>query len=70
MNTQSFKTENPIWTRLKRSMYALLILSIAIAIPMLCYLELSYNPESKGVVNNKKVQNIASTYKASSTVKI
>ena len=70
MNTQSFKTENPIWTRIKRSMYALLIISIAIAIPMLCYLELSHNPESKGSVNNEKLQNIASTYKAPATVKI
>ena len=71
MNTQLIKSESSLWVSFKRTMYALMVIAVAIAIPLLSYMELSYKTESKDQKENKvKVQNIASSSVKDNTVKL
>ena len=71
MRTQLVKTETSLWVNFKRTMYALMVIVIAVAIPLLSYLELSYKTESKGQKENTvKVQKVASASVKENTVKL
>ncbi len=71
MNTQLIKTENNLWTNFKRTMYAVMVIVVAIAIPLLSYLELSYNDNTEvKQENNIKVENIAGSGAKASIAKI
>ena len=63
MNTQLIKSESSLWVSFKRTMYALMVIAVAIAIPLLSYMELSYNTDSNDgkKENTVKVQNLASS---------
>ena len=71
MRTQLIKSESSLWVNFKRTMYALMVVVVAIAIPLLSYLELSYksNPEEQKE-NKTKVETIASTAAKQNTVKL
>lgn len=43
MNTQTFSTESSFWVNFKKTMYALMVIIVVMAIPTLGYLELSHN---------------------------
>ncbi len=71
MKTQLIKTETNLWENFKRTMYALMIMAVAVAIPLLSYLALSYNnnsDEQKG--NTIKVKNLADSPVKGNTVKL
>lgn len=70
MKAQLIKTESSLWVNFKRTMYALMVIVIAIAIPLLGYLELSYNDNTDNQKeNNVKVQNMAGSTVKENTVK-
>ena len=69
MNTKLFKTENLLWVKFKRAMYALMVISIAIAIPVLSYLKLSYNNYDNKKDDQEKI-NVASSVIKNNTVKL
>ncbi len=70
MKAQLIKTESSLWVNFKRTMYALMVIVIAIAIPLLGYLELSYNDNTDNQrENNVKVQNMAGSTVKENTVK-
>ena len=70
MNTKLFKTENLLWVKFKRAMYALMVISIAIAIPVLSYLELSYNNSDNKKDNEEKINTVANSVIKGNTVKL
>lgn len=71
MRTQLIKTESSLWVNFKRSMYALMVIVIAVAIPLLSYLQLSYKTKSKDQKENiVKMQNVASASVKENTVKL
>ena len=71
MRTQLIKTESSLWVNFKRSMYALMVIVIAVAIPLLSYLQLSYKTKSKDQKENiVKMQNVASASGKENTVKL
>ena len=59
MRTQFIETESSILVNFKRAMYALMVIVVAIAIPLLSYLELSYKVNANGQKQNVKVENIS-----------
>ena len=70
MKAQLIKTESSLWVNFKRTMYALMVIVIAIAIPLLGYLELSYNDNTDNQKeNNVKVQNMTGSTVKENTVK-
>lgn len=70
MKAQLIKTESSLWVNFKRTMYALMVIVIAIAIPLLGYLELSYNNNTDDQKeNNVKVQNMEGSTVKENTVK-
>ncbi len=70
MKAQLIKTESSLWVNFKRTMYALMVIVIALAIPLLGYLELSYNDNTDNQKeNNVKVQNMAGSTVKENTVK-
>ncbi len=71
MKVQLIKTESSLWFNFKRTMYALMVIAVAIAIPLLSYLELSYNANTNSQKeNNIKVEKTASTTEKENTVKL
>lgn len=71
MKAQLIKTESSLWVSFKRTMYALMVIAVAIAIPLLSYLELSYNVNTNSQKeNNIKVEKTASTTEKENTVKL
>jgi hypothetical protein len=71
MNTQLIKSESSLWVSFKRTMYAIMVIAVAIAIPLLSYLELSYKTHSNDQKeNNTKVQKIASSIVKENTAKL
>ena len=70
MNTKLFKTENLLWVKFKRAMYALMVITIAIAIPVLSYLELSYNNSDNKKDNEEKINTVATSVIKGNTVKL
>ncbi len=70
MNNQSIKTESILWVNFKRTMYALMVIVIALAIPLLSYLELSKVDSNNQKENTIKVQILASALVKANTVKI
>ncbi len=71
MKVQLIKTESSLWVSFKRTMYALMVIAVAIAIPLLSYLELSYNANTNSQEeNNIKVEKTASTTAKENTVKL
>ena len=68
MNTQFIKTESILWVNFKHAMYAVMV--IALAIPLLSYMELSYNNTDNKKEDTVKVQNIASSIVKENTVKL
>lgn len=71
MRAQLIKTESSLWVNFKRSMYALMVIVIAVAIPLLSYLQLSYKTKSKDQKENiVKMQNVASASVKENTVKL
>lgn len=65
MRTQLIETESSFYVSFKRIMYALMVIVVAIAIPLLSYLELSY----KDNANIKKEEVVKQQTFASSAVK-
>ncbi len=60
-----------LWVSFKRTMYALMVIAVAIAIPILSYLELSYNANTNSQEeNNIKVEKTASTTEKENMVKL
>lgn len=59
MRTEFIETESSILVNFKRAMYALMVIVVAIAIPLLSYLELSYKVNANGQKQNVKVENIS-----------
>ena len=71
MKVQLIKSESSLWVNFKRTMYALMVIAVAIAIPLLSYMELSYNTDSNDQKENTlKVQNLASSSAKDNTVKL
>ncbi|MGI8581212.1 MAG: hypothetical protein ACR2KX_03415 [Chitinophagaceae bacterium] len=71
MKVQLIKTESSLWVSFKRTMYALMVIAVAIAIPLLSYLELTYNANTNSQKeNNIKVEKTASTTEKENTVKL
>ena len=70
MNTQLIKSESSLWVSFKRTMYAVMVIAVAIAIPLLSYLELSYKTASNQKENTIKVQNITSVTLKENTAKL
>ena len=70
MRTQVIKTESSFFTNFKNAMYALMVIVIAIAIPVLSYLELSYNTNSEDQKENVKLETLASKSVKTPTGKI
>ena len=71
MRIQLIKTESSLWVNFKRSMYALMVIVIAVAIPFLSYLQLSYKTKSNDQKENiVKMQNVASASVKENTVKL
>ena len=71
MKVQLIKTESSLWVSFKRTMYALMVIAVAIAIPLLSYLELSYNANRNSQKeNNIKVEKTATTTEKENTVKL
>ncbi|MDB5199411.1 MAG: hypothetical protein JWO92_1374 [Chitinophagaceae bacterium] len=68
MKAQLIKTESSLWVNFKRTMYALMVIVIAVAIPLLSYLELSYNDNNDQKENAAKVQKIANSIEKENTV--
>ncbi|MDB5223170.1 MAG: hypothetical protein JWN83_1837 [Chitinophagaceae bacterium] len=68
MKVQLIKTESSLWVNFKRTMYALMVIVIAVAIPLLSYLELSYNDNNDQKENAAKVQKIANSIEKENTV--
>ncbi|MEO5782618.1 MAG: hypothetical protein ABIQ07_05065 [Ginsengibacter sp.] len=68
MNNQLIKTESSLWVNFKRSMYALMVIAIAVAIPLLSYLELSKGDSNNKKENTVKVQNLASASAKANTI--
>ncbi len=61
MNTLLIKTESSLWVIFKRTMYALMVIVIALAIPLLSYLELSRVESNNQKENTVKVQKLTSS---------
>ena len=71
MNTQLIKSESSLWVSFKRTMYALMVIAVAIAIPLLSYMELSYKTDSNDQKENTvKMQNLASSSVKDNIVKL
>jgi len=71
MKSQLIEAESSIWVNFKRGMYAIMVIALAIAIPLLSYLELSYKTDSDSKKENTvKVQDIASSSVKGNTIKI
>jgi len=70
MKAQLIKTESSLWVNFKRTMYALMVIVIAVAIPLLSYLELSKVDSIIKKENSVKVQNIASSSVKENTIKL
>ena len=72
MKTQFISTENLVFEYFKRTMYALMVIVIAVAIPVLSYLELSYNSDNgqDRKENTENVQNFASSAMKQNMVKL
>ena len=59
MRTQVIKMESNVLTAFKRVMYALMVVVVAIAIPVLSYMELSYKTDA-GQKEPVRTENFAS----------
>ena len=70
MRTEFIETESSILVNFKRAMYALMVIVVAVAIPLLSYLELSYKVNANGQKKNVKVENIAGVKNNSNTIAI
>ncbi len=71
MRTQLIKSESSLWVNFKRTMYALMVIAVAIAIPLLSYLALSYNSNTEEQKENSvKIQKIAGSSIKQNTIKL
>ena len=70
MKTEFIETESSILVNFKRAMYALMVIVVAVAIPLLSYLELSYKVNANGQKKNVKVENVAGIKINSNTIAI
>ncbi len=46
MNTQPFSNESTIWVNFKKLMYALMVIIVVMALPVLGYLELTHKSKT------------------------
>ena len=60
MNTHPFQIESTLWVNFKKTMYALMVIIVVMALPVLCYLELSHNNKTaKTEVVRKPLQQVS-----------
>lgn len=71
MKTLLIKTESSLWVNFKRTMYAFMVIAVALAIPLLGYLELSHNDNVDDQKENiEKVENITGSALKANMVKL
>ena len=70
MKKQVFKSESSLYVNFKRTMYAIMVLFITIAVPLLSYMELSHVDDSANQKNIKIEKSTEISTEKENTVKI